>query len=341
MASESLVPASSSRRSALVSALAEFQSSQRDLALMNSRASALSIFLGLQNQRENARLALRQRELDVRLDAGEQAVMNLQLRADAQGSLLAHARAAVQEHELAIGQLERRVDGQRHQLEILARDFGRELAAQRALLEAHRADIVRLMASRLRQDAAVDAAIVAFAMAISRSAIVKAPASAISYFAAIAGAKGLYVQRLARLAAAAAVMRALRAAAEKRGIHNGVGGPEEYVRQVFKIVAEKVPEAIGVKIKKSTDIEEGANADENNGTELVSRDRPMGDVASTMSGECNPQEHQRHEDKARKEEEQMEITQDMELGLGGSAAAAASVRATVTKVAMKAAKMVQ
>ncbi|GBG33276.1 Hypothetical Protein FCC1311_095002 [Hondaea fermentalgiana] len=237
-----------SKRQELMTAMTEFQKSQRELALASTRAGAYSVMLGLSNRAENARLARRQEELDQRLSLGERALVCLKTQVDDQGMVLAETGAQVQEQEHSIGMLERRVEGQRRHLEQLAQEYKRELAEQRQILESHRAEFGRLMLSKLKQDATLDAVIVLLSWVASKSPVVNGPVALLSMLTGslplVPGRprhRKVVMASAARVAVIVFLARALRIVAARHGLHNSIGGPEVYLRQAARAVGERFP----------------------------------------------------------------------------------------------------
>jgi hypothetical protein len=228
-ASRALV-ASRSRVGEVAVALRSLHESQRQLALANSRASSAALLLGFANRADNLRLGEAQRALSLRLVQGEQVLCELSERVADQGNALGGVSAQVAGQDLSIRQLQARVEEQRAALERLAAEHRRELEEQRRLISGQRAELGRLLLSKLRQDAALDAAVVALGWLLAASPLVSLPLRLVLLpVQPVAGRRRAQaLAGLARLLAAAAIARAMRLAAKRAGLHSSVGSPRVY-----------------------------------------------------------------------------------------------------------------
>jgi hypothetical protein len=231
--------ASRSRAGDVAVALRGLHESQRELALANSRASSAALLLGFANRADNLRLAEAQRTLSLRLEQGEQVLGELSERVVEQASALGGVSAQVAGQDASIRQLEARVEEQRAALERLAAEHRHELEEQRRLISGQRAELGRLLLSKLRQDAALDAAVVALGWMLAASPLVSLPLRlALLPVQPVAGRRRAQaLAGLARLLAAAAIARTMRLAAKRAGLHSSVGSPRVYFEQLAEYAA--------------------------------------------------------------------------------------------------------
>lgn len=268
--------ASADKRAELLGALQRLQASRQALALRGGNSSnsstgdsdalalcapgaagpggagagagAYGLMMGLWNRAENSRLARRQDALGQRLDAGERVLGELRIEVAQQGESMGDIAEQVQEQEGSLQELERKVAAQRREMERLAVEYQREMEDQRRLLQAQRLEFGRIMLSRLKQDATLDAVIVLFAWIVSKSPLVGAPVRLLSLATGAVPlvplgrrARSDIVASASRTLVVLFLARSMRIVAARHGLHNSVGGPNVYLMQLLLKAQEKVP----------------------------------------------------------------------------------------------------
>uniref|UniRef100_A0A7S2WKE1 Uncharacterized protein n=1 Tax=Mucochytrium quahogii TaxID=96639 RepID=A0A7S2WKE1_9STRA len=232
-----------SKRNELVVAVREYQDSQRELVLAQSRASALSLMLGLSNRAENARLAKEQTLINTRLDLGEEAILNIQEQVDDQEKVIQCVDSKVSDQTATIEHLEKKVKSHKKHLDSLAAEYQKEMQEQRSLIDKHRKEFGMLILSKLKQDATLDTVILLFAYVFAKSPLVNWP---VQMFSSVTGIipllpmkrenRSIAVSQLSRVFVVLFIARAMRIVAARHGLHNSVGGPEVYAAQIVELL---------------------------------------------------------------------------------------------------------
>jgi len=201
---------------------------------------AASALLGVVNHKENARLRLQQEILSKRLDVGEAALCKLKGQFDDQEVRLHDTEETVSYQEEHLSSLERKVERHRRHLDELAKQYEAEMRDQKEMLMNQRLEFGRILMSKLKQDATLDASILFVAWFITKSPLIKFPVDMVSYvsgrvpFAPMRPRERAYIiSSLARLFISFLFVRALRKVATKHGFHNDIGHPNVYAAQIL------------------------------------------------------------------------------------------------------------